>query len=441
MKKLLSLLLVGSALLISACATPQAASTGSVSSDDASAADEIITIEYWNINTETFGGPQVDALIESFQAENPNVVIESRPQAGYPEVVQGAETAIAGGNPPDIIQVGYPYLNYVGNNLPYQAIGMLAETHGGEDYLAQFPQNILDIPVVNGEQIGMAYSLSNALIFYNADLFVEAGLDPESPPTTFAEWGEVAEAFSALGVATLNFAYSEDNWTIENLMGSNGGDFLACVDGEYQAAFTSPEAVEALDFWAATVTDGYGLNVSWNEGRQAFLAGEAVTYTSSIAGRAGLQRDAEFDLRAVAYPQFGEKPTRLPGGGNMLVIFSEDPARQEAAWKFVQHLTSAEGFTEWTKGTGYVPLIPGLTEDPNYLADFVAENPIQQIAVDQLENVITWTSFPGENGLAAGRALFEATESVLSGETNAEEALAAAADEVNRLISGQTCGG
>ena len=104
-----------------------------------------------------------------------------------------------------------------------------------------------------------------------------------------------------------------------------------------------------------------------------------VAWVHSIAARAGIQRDADFDLRATLYPQHGEKPVRVPGGGNFLTIYSQDSARQNAAWEFVQHLQSPEGFTEWTKGTGYVPLLPGLTEDPAYLADFVAENPIQEL--------------------------------------------------------------
>src|SRR5690606_40292372 len=58
------------------------------------------------------------------------------------------------------------------------------ENYGGEEFLAGFPQNILDIPVVGGEQIGMAYSLSVPVVYYNADLMREAGLDPRSEEHT-----------------------------------------------------------------------------------------------------------------------------------------------------------------------------------------------------------------------------------------------------------------
>src|SRR5690606_36958478 len=116
-------------------------------------AQDPVTIEYWNINTDTFGGPQVEALIASFEEANPNINVERRSFSEYQVLQQTLATAIAGGNPPDVVHTGYPYLNYGGTSLPYVPIRELVEKYGGEEFLAQFPQNILDIPVVGGEQI------------------------------------------------------------------------------------------------------------------------------------------------------------------------------------------------------------------------------------------------------------------------------------------------
>lgn len=405
-------------------------------------AQDTITIEYWNINNETFGGPQVEAFIASFEAANPGINVEARSFSEYVVLLQSVETAIAGGNPPAVVQVGYPFLNYVGSSLPYVPIKDLVEKYGGEEFMAQFPQNILDIPVVDGEQIGMAYSLSVPVVYYNADLMVEAGLDPDNPPQTIDGWREVgAVVKEKLGLPTILWGYDQDNWTTQGFIDSNGGHLLACVDGEYRAVFDSEEAIRGMTTWRELIEAGYSLDVSNEEARLALLSGQTVAWVHSIAARAGIQRDADFDLRATVYPQHGDNPVRVPGGGNLLVIFSDDDAHQDAAWKFMQHLLSPEGFTEWTKGTGYVPLIPGLTDDPAYLADFVAENPIQQVGIDMLENAVTWVSFPGPNGLAAGLQLFEATELILSGQESADVALEDAAAEANDMIEGQACGG
>lgn len=401
-----------------------------------------VTIEYWNINTDTFGGPQVAALIASFEEANPNINVEPRSFSEYQVLQQTLETAIAGGNPPDVVQTGYPYLNYVGSSLPYVPVRELVEKYGGEEFLALFPQNILDIPVVNGEQIGMAYSLSVPVVYYNADLMREAGLDPDNPPQTIDEWREAGQVIKdTLGIYAIVWGYEQDNWTTQGFINSAGGDLLGCVDGEVRAVFDSEEAIQGMQTWRDLIEAGYSFDASNEEARQALLARQTVAWVHSIAARAGIQRDADFDLRATVYPQHGDRPVRVPAGGNFLVIYSQDPAKQEAAWKFMQHLLSPEGFTEWTKGTGYVPLLPGLTEDPAYLADFVAENPIQQVGMEMLDKAVTWVSFPGPNGLAAGLRLHEAAELILSGQESAEVALRDAALEVNDLIAGETCDG
>lgn len=211
--------------------------------------------------------------------------------------------------------------------------------------------------------------------------------------------------------------------------------------GVYRTGVDSKEAIEALGMWAGLVREGLALGVLLQQGEQAFLAVEAASFMTTIARRAGLQEQTRgrFALRAARFPSFGGKPPALPGGGNVLMVFSRDTRKQEAAWKFIQFLTSPEGFTVWTKGMGYVPLLPQLIRDPRYLKDFVDKNPIQKVAVDQLPFTVPWTSFPGPNGLAASQALFRATQKALSGQASAEAALKEAAAEINRLIGTERC--
>lgn len=404
-------------------------------------AQETITIEYWNINNEGFGGATVDMLIERFEAANPGVQVEPRVQESYPALVQNLETQIAAGNPPALVQVGWPYLDYVANNLPFVSVQDLVAAWGGEEHLAQFPQNILDLTNMGGRNVGLAYSLSNPVMYYNADMFVAAGLDPDAPPTTFEGWLEIAPALSEAngGIPVFNFGYGSDNWILQAMVESNGGRMLVCEDGEWHTGLDSAESAAGLQAWADLILSGQSLNAGYNDATPAFIAGETVTYTYSIAGRGNIQRQVAFDLRATTFPQFGENPIRIPGGGNLLVTFATDPAQQEAAWKFVQYLTSIEGLSEWTRGLGYVPLYEAVLDEPAY-AEFIAQNPIQQVGNSQLPLMVRWTSFPGANGLAAGDAAFRATQAALGGEMPAADALAAAAAEIDALIAGQPCG-
>lgn len=51
------------------------------SGDDSAAQGEsrgTTTIEYWHINSETFGGPTLQKLVRKFNEENPDVVVRER---------------------------------------------------------------------------------------------------------------------------------------------------------------------------------------------------------------------------------------------------------------------------------------------------------------------------------------------------------------------------
>jgi multiple sugar transport system substrate-binding protein len=405
-------------------------------------AQEAVTIEYWNINNQNFGGAIVDELIAQFEAANPGIQVEARVQESYPALVQNLETQIAGGNPPAIVQVGWPYLDYVANNLPFVSVDTLAETYESADYLAQFPQNVFDLTLLNGQHVGMAYSLSNPVMYYNADMFVAAGLDPAAPPTTFEGWLEIAPKLSEANgnVPVFNFGYGSDNWILQAFVESNGGQMLVCEDGQVHTGLDSDASAAGLQAWADLILSGQSINAGYNDATPAFIAGQTATYTYSIAGRANIQSQVAFDGRATTFPQFGENPVRIPGGGNLLVVFASDPAQQEAAWKWEQFLTSVEGLSQWTRGLGYVPLYDAVIAEPAY-AEFIAGNPIQQVGNSQLPLMVRWTSFPGPNGLAAGDAAFRATQAALSGELTAADALAAAAEEINGLLEGVTCEG
>lgn len=403
-----------------------------------------VTLQYWHINTEAFGLPALRELIREFERRNPGIKVEERYHANaYTGLLQNLQAALAAGNPPDVVQMGYLYTRYAAKNLPFVPISDLVKRYGGERHLRRFAPNVLALGQVDGVLVGMPYSLSNIVAYYNADLFRRAGLDPDRPPATWEGWRRAARQIKErTGKYGVYLILLDDNWAIEALIRSNGGTLLRCEGGFYRTGVDSKEAAEALGMWAGLVRDGLALGVLLQQGEQAFLAGETASFMTTIARRAGLQEQTRgrFELRATRFPTFGGKPPALPGGGNVLMVFSKDPRKQEAAWKFIQFLTSPEGFTLWTKGTGYVPLLPELIRDPRYLKDFVEKNPIQKVAVEQLPFTVPWTSFPGTNGLAASQALFRAVQKALSGQATAEAALKEAAQEINRLIGNERCG-
>ncbi len=321
-----------------------------------------VTIQYWHINTEAFGLPALRELIRRFESQNPNIKVEERFHANaYTGLLQNLQAALAAGNPPDVVQMGYLYTRYAAENFPFVSAEELDRRYTEGRWLKRYPSNIQELGMVDGRMVAVPYSLSNIVTYYNADLFRQAGLDPDRPPDTWEGWRRAAEAIKArTGKYGFYLILLDDNWAIEALIRSNGGRLLVCEGGYYRAGVDSPQAVEALAMWADMVQRGLALGSPLQQGEQAFLAGESAAFMTTIARRAGLedQTKGRFELRGARFPTFGGKRPALPGGGNVLMVFSKDPKRQEAAWRFIQYLTSPEGFTLWTKGQGTCPSFP-----------------------------------------------------------------------------------
>ncbi len=166
----------------------------SFSVSGALAQDERVEIEYWHINTEAFGGPAVREIVAAFQGQNPSITVAERfQQNAYTGLLENLQTSLAAGNPPDVAQIGYLYLDYVRANFPYTPADELDETFSDGTFLSNFPENVLDLGQPVGVQLGLPYAISNPITYYNADMLAQAGLDPADPPTTWDEWLAVSQ--------------------------------------------------------------------------------------------------------------------------------------------------------------------------------------------------------------------------------------------------------
>ncbi|WP_264341392.1 extracellular solute-binding protein, partial [Streptococcus anginosus] len=76
---------------------------------------------------------------------------------------------------------------------------------------------------LEGEVLGFPYSASTAVIFVNEDLLAEAGVNPDEIKT-YEDLFEAAKTVKdKTGKYGLNIDQSNDNWTSQQLIESNGG--------------------------------------------------------------------------------------------------------------------------------------------------------------------------------------------------------------------------
>ena len=88
-------------------------------------------------------------------------------------------------------------------------------------------------------------------------------------------------------------------------------------------------------------------------------------------------------------PIIDREKGRLPTGGAAGMLTARDPAKRDAAWKFLRYSTSAEGTSLMVKNTGYIPMNQMAIDDPRYLGDFYRDNPLFRTATRQVPLMVS----------------------------------------------------
>lgn len=404
---------------------------------------EKTVIEYWHCNAETQGGLTVDELVENFNATNDHIEVVAKYNPDmYKGLMQNLQAEAATGNYPALVQIGWAFLDYFSNNFAYVTPQDAIDVYDTKDasFLQdKFLPNILELAVNSeGEQVGIPYSLSTPVLYINRDILREAGLSEEGPTT----WEEVSEFAGVIKEKTGKYGFymqePADFWAQQGLVESNGAHMLSTAeDGTVQAAFASEEGIEAMQLVADMIADGSALHVSWEEGFQSFVDGNCAMMYTTIARRAATQESAQFDVATVKSPTWGDKERVIPAGGCFLAITAQEEEQIAAAWEFEKYLYSVESMAAWTIGTGYVPPRNDVAEAENGLKDFLAENEMMNAAIEQMDGVVSWASFPGDAGLQAEQMLLDMRDQIFGGQVTAEEGMTSTQNAINELLAAQ----
>ncbi len=249
-----------------------------------------------------------------------------------------------------------------------------------------------------GRMYGVPYVFSTPTLFYNADLFRLAGLDPDHPPTTWKEvkqYGlQIKQRTGKLGIDI--GCLGRFDWCFQGLVLSNGGRVLS--EDRTRLTFGEPPAGEAVAMWQDLVKSGVHASSAlsttdgFQGGNAAMMLNTSALQSSLLAASKG-----KWELRTAAMPAFEGKPVRPTNSGSALFILSNDPAKQRAAWELMKFLTSEHGYTIIQSKIGYLPLRPSIVQDPRYLKDWVAANPLVTPNLKQLDSLEPWVAFPGPN--------------------------------------------
>lgn len=376
-----------------------------------------------------------DAIAAEFSRREPNVRIEWQTTPNYEEGMQLVLRQAATNQLPDLSYQGFNRLRLFAERGIAQDLMPLLRADGDPAAMGYSP-NILALAHFGGFQSGLAYAASNPICYYNADLVRRAGGNPDAMPTDWDGHIALSRRIKALGDGNegMFFRWAGDDWMFSALLNGHGASML--LPDERDVGFGGPEGLASLRLLDRMVKEGGMPNLNIQAAQQAFAAGKlGMMYwtTAVLRGTIG-QVGRNFELRTGPMPVIDREKGRLPTGGAAGMLTARDPARRDAAWKFLRFSTSAEGTALMVKNTGYIPMNQLAIDDPRHLADFYRDNPLFRAATRQVPIMVPWYAFPGANSVRVTTVMTDNMARVIEGQATPEVVQRDMVSEVRRLL-------
>lgn len=251
---------------------------------------------------------------------------------------------LAGGSLPDVFTVPFTDAKTLLENGQLMDV---TDEIAALGYTDKFNPIILDaVTGDDGKLYGFPRQAYAMGLHYNRELFEAAGLDPNTPPTT---WDEVREAAKAIADATGKAGYAQmtmnntGGWQLTAGTVAHGGRTqVANADGTYTSTINNPGTVADLEFLQQLRWDdnsmGNNFLLDWGVINQEFAAGNIGMYTSGSDVYTALVRDFSMDpaiYGLTVIPTDGEDPGTLGGGDIAVVSPTVDAATKAASVKWI----------------------------------------------------------------------------------------------------------
>ncbi|MBQ1931656.1 MAG: ABC transporter substrate-binding protein [Lachnospiraceae bacterium] len=347
--------------------------------------DGPVKIVFWH-SMGSATGELIQEICNEFNASQDEVEVECIYQGDYNTAGTKLQAAASGNTEslPHVVQIE---ITRVGM---YAAADMLLDLKPYADADENFNVNdlypgVMDFSWYDGKLVSLPNGRSVPVMYYNKDMLKAAGYD--KAPATWTEFVDAATKCTKDGVVGYGCPVG-DSWYYLALMLTAGGQIYNEA-GNNIGFYENGSGAKALQLWKDMQDAGIlylpeGEDYASNSAlRNAFMAGSCAITMQSSAQYRGLADNSEFEV-GVAYIPKDSTYAAIPGGSNIVAFDGKSEAENEATWKFMSYLCSADVAGKYAAGTGYLPTSDAALNSAIY-QEKLAQYPYLDIAVGQLE--------------------------------------------------------
>ncbi len=381
-----------------------------------------VTLELW---TESATAPE-GVFAQEFSEMDNGITIDVR-EIRFDDLVTDTLRAVATNTNPDLIAIDNP------DHAAFASRGAFLDI---TDRVAA--SNVIDIDAVfpgpkasltwDGQIYGIPRASNTIALYYNRDMFEAAGLDPDTPPATWAALLDAARALTdpandVYGIAFSARASEEGTFQFLPWAQMAGGGF---------ENINAPGVADALDLWKTLLDEGLASPDTLTRGQWdstgTFNGGNAAMVISGPweLGRMASDADFNWDVTLLPVKEEGGPRASALGDFNLAVFANSD--HPDEAFAFLEYYQSqvARVWPEFTR----LPSVAGVELAPT------GDDRIDAAAAvftEQLGYAVNRGPHPDWPRIS--KEIQDAFQSVLTGQAEAQEALDRAAEGIDAIIN------
>ena len=389
-------------------------------------------------------GEAVDALVKQFNQSQGEVEVKVLYKGTYPEVLAAAIAAYRQKSPPHIVQVFDAGTQSMVLSDAIVPVYRLMKQQQVAVNWADFIETVTGYYSKEERLYSMPFNASTPILYYNKDVFKQAGLG-DTPPVTWPDLEIVSRKILAAGAAACGVTTGgSPSWSLlentfpwhnqpfaSNQNGYTGLDTKLLINSDFGLMH-----VGALARWQQENIFSYG-------GREGpsdrFVNGECAMVIESSGSIGRFKKSLGFAWGTGPLPHWGPpypKANTILGGGSLWVLRGHGRADDKGVAQFLKFLAEPRQQMWWAATTGYVPItktaVKSLEDD-----SFYKQNPEQWTAMGQLLNA---KPTPDSQGLRLGNfvqvreAIELELENIFAGKKTVKEGLDAAVARGNAIL-------
>lgn len=432
--KAFSIVLVALVLLLSGCSGFQTSNNEEANTNE----EGKTVVDFWSFWGSEIRRPVIDKIVADFNASQDEIEVKHT-FSPWGDIWTKELAAIAAGNPPDVV------INDINatatRGMENQAMNLAEFT--GDDFSEKFYPELWNATLYEGDSYGIPFNTDTRVLFYNKDAFKEVGLDPEKPPTTWAELEEYAakldvkngDDYDRLGFYPL-WGVGYDVW----LLNANGENYFGKDNSAETVNINTEQNVEVLNWlksWreriGENVVNSYQAQIDSQQGNP-FFSGDLAMIVQQPTFYTQIREYAEdLNFGVALLPEYKEGSGHTSWGGGFVAEIPEGSSDPEAAWEFIEYLTGAEAQEYWAvKNFDNVANIEAA--EAAATSDELSEEGqmVYQKAVESMENTLLTPAPVTAPGYF--NYINPQVDEFFLGSQTAEEALAKAEEDVKSLV-------